>query len=143
VRRWCRTGPSPFPGFPPVAALEHAHTYGQAMAPTKPDRRERLAVTSTVEPSSWWLFVAIFLVTLSCFGVLVVHLLLDATHASAWGLLWLAVPGAFFCGYVGALFIASGTTVRHKLAAIPAALLGYSPRERSKRPPISRVRESA
>jgi hypothetical protein len=102
------------------------------MTPTNPDERKRHA-PSMAEPSSWWLFVAILLGALGCYGVLVVHLLLDATRASAWGLAWMAVPGLFFCGSLAALFVASGMPIREKLAAIPAALLGYSPpRERSK-----------
>lgn len=135
-------GSRPFLGFLPVAALEHACTYGQAMAPTKLHRREHLAAASAVEPSSWWLFVAIFLGALGCYGVLVVHLLLDATRASASGLLW-PVPGVFFCGSVAALFIASGMPIREKLAAIPAGLLGYPPRELSKPRTGARLREPA
>ena len=86
------------------------------------------------EPSSWWSVAAIALCALGCFGVLVVHLLLEATDASAWGLLWMAVPGLIICGAVAALFKASGMSLQEKLAAIPAALLGYSPRERSDEP---------
>jgi hypothetical protein len=102
------------------------------MPPTEPDRRESLPDASTVEPSSWWPFVAIVLGMMGVFATLVVHLLLDATHAGPWGLAWMAIPSAFIAASVGALFIASGMSVREKLAVIPAALLGYSPRERSR-----------
>src|SRR4029434_10405176 len=82
-------------------------------------------------PSSWWLFVAILLGALGCYGVLVVHLLLDATRASAWGLAWMAVPGLFFRGSLAALFVASGMPTREKLSAMPdRALRHVTPRAR-------------
>jgi hypothetical protein len=96
----------------------------------------------TVEPSSSWFFVAILLGAVGCYGVLVVHLLLDATQSSAWGLFWLAVPGLFFCASAMALLAGSGMPVRDFLAAIPPALLGYSPRERPE-PQAGRRREPA
>jgi hypothetical protein len=102
---------------------------------TESDRREPPATAATVEPSSWWPFVAVVLGALGCYGALAVHLILDATQASAWGLLWLAVPGAFFCASAGALLIGSGMPVRERLTTILAALFGYSPRERPGREP--------
>jgi hypothetical protein len=100
--------------------------------PTKePDRRERL-VTS-VEPSSGWLFVAIALGGTGCYAALAVHLILDATGAGGWRLVWMAVPGLFFAASVAALFTGSGVPVGERIAAIPAALLGYSPRSLSRR----------
>jgi hypothetical protein len=80
--------------------------------------------------------VAIVLGALGCYGLLAVHLLLDATNADVWGLAWMAVPSAFIAGSVAAMLIASGMPLRERLAAIPAALLGYSPRRLS-RPPSS------
>jgi hypothetical protein len=104
------------------------------MSPAKTDRLEPNPTTTTVEPSSWWPFVAIVLGALGSYGLLVVHLMLEATHASGWGLAWMVVPGLFFGGSVAALLIVSGMPVREKLEMIPAGLLGYSPRARSQRP---------
>jgi hypothetical protein len=84
-----------------------------------------------VEPSSWWPFVALVLGAFGCFGLLVVHLMLEATHAGPWGLAWMATLLPLFCGSAIALFMSSGMTARARLAAISAGLLGYSPRERS------------
>ena len=103
------------------------------MPPTGPHRRERLTTTGAAEPRSWWPFVAGALGAAGSYVLLVVHLLLDATNASVWGLGWMAVPVAFFAASAGALFIASGMRARERLAAISGALLGYSPRERSRR----------
>jgi hypothetical protein len=100
------------------------------MPKTEANRREPLPATA--EPSSWWPFVAIVLGMMGVFATLVVHLLLDATHAGPWGLAWMALSAAFIAASVVALFIASGMSVRDRLAVIPAALLGYSPRERAK-----------
>ena len=86
--------------------------------------------SAAVEPSSWWLFVSFALGAIGCFGVLVVHLMLEATHASAWGLAWMAVPGVLLSGALAAPFLDSGMPVRQKVAVIAAGLLGYSPRER-------------
>jgi hypothetical protein len=113
------------------------------MSPAKTDRREPNATTTTVEPSSWWPFVAIVLGALGSYSLLIVHLLLEATHASGWGLAWMVVPGLLFGGSVAALLIASGMPVREKLAMIPAGLLGYSPRVRSQRQTDARLREPA
>ena len=111
------------------------------MPKTEPNRREPLAAATTAEPSSWWPFVAIVLGMMGVFATLVVHLLLDATHAGPWGLAWMALPAAFIAASVLALFIASGMSVHDRLAVIPAALLGYSPRERSKPHTGARLRE--
>jgi hypothetical protein len=111
------------------------------MPKTKPNRRERLPAATTAEPSSWWPFVAIVLAMMGVFATLVVHLLLDATDAGPWGLAWMALPAALIAASVLALFIASGMSVHDRLAAIPAALLGYSPREQVKPQTGARLRE--
>jgi hypothetical protein len=72
--------------------------------------------------------------------MLVVHLILDATDAGVWGLAWMAVPTALIAASIVALLVASGMGVREKLAVIPAALLGYTPRERSRPRSSSRTR---
>jgi hypothetical protein len=108
--------------------------------PTERDPRRPLSVARTAEPSSWWPFVAIVLGAMGCFAMLVVHLILDATDAGAWGLAWMAVPTASIAASVVALFVASGMAVREKLAVIQAALLGYTPRERSRPRSSSRMR---
>jgi hypothetical protein len=126
-----RAGSRAFLGIPPVALLEQDGTYGHAMTAARASKSKR-TFPCAVEPSSSWLFVAILLGALGCYGVLAVHLLLDATQATAWGLIWLAVPALFFCASAMALFVGSRMPVRDKLAMIFAALLGYSPRDRSK-----------
>jgi hypothetical protein len=113
------------------------------MRSTEVNRNERLRTTAAVEPSSWWPFIAIVLGAVGCYGLLVVHLILDATDAGAWGLAWMAVPSVFFVGSIGAVLIASGMPVRERLAAIPAAFLGYSPRPRSRPPSAPPSREAA
>jgi lysylphosphatidylglycerol synthetase-like protein (DUF2156 family) len=100
------------------------------MALAETDQRSQRPSAETVaEPGSWWPFVSIFLGTAGVFALLVVHLLLEATHASAWGLAWMAVPAALICASVAALLVGSGMSVRERLAAIRSALLGISPRE--------------
>jgi hypothetical protein len=111
------------------------------MSATKRDRNVLLVAASGVEPSSWWPFVAIVLGALGCYGLLAVHLLLDATHAHIWGLAWIAVPSVFFAGSVAMVLIASGMPVRERVAVIPAAFLGYSPRRRSRPPSTPPSRE--
>jgi hypothetical protein len=113
------------------------------MRSTKVNRNDRLRRTGAVESSSWWPFVAIVLGALGCYGLLVVHLILDATNEGAWGLAWMGVPTVFFAGSVGAVLIASGMPARERLAAIPAAFLGYSPRKRSRPPSTPPSREPA
>jgi hypothetical protein len=113
------------------------------MRSTKVNRNDRLRTTGAVESSSWWLFVAIVLGALGCYGLLIVHLILDATNAGAWGLAWMGVPMVFFAGSVGALLIASGMPAHERLAAIPAGSLGYSPRKRSRLPSTPPRREPA
>jgi hypothetical protein len=88
--------------------------------PTQPGR--------DLEPSSWWLFVSFVLGLLGCYGVLVVHLVLEATTTNPWTLGWMALPAALFCASGAALFMGSNLSPRERLAAAPAALLGYSPR---------------
>jgi hypothetical protein len=111
------------------------------MPKSEPNRREPLPAATTAEPNPWWPFVAIVLGMIGVFATLVVHLLLDATHAGPWGLAWMALPAAFIAASVVALFIASGMSVRERLAVIPAALLGYSPRLRAKPHTRDRLRE--
>jgi hypothetical protein len=113
------------------------------MRSTKVNRNDRLRTTGAVESSSWWPFVAIVLGALGCYGLLVVHLILDATNAGAWGLAWMGVPMVFLAGSVGAVLIASGMPARERLAAIRAAFFGYSPRERSRLPSTPPTRERA
>jgi hypothetical protein len=113
------------------------------MRSTNVNRNERLPATGAVESSSWWPFVAIVLGAVGCYGLLVVHLILDATNAGAWGLAWMGVPMVFLAGSVGAVLIASGMPARERLAAIPAGSLGYSPRKRSRLPSTPPTREPA
>jgi hypothetical protein len=91
------------------------------------------------EPSSWWPFVSLFLGVAGAFALLVVHLLLEATNADAWGLAWMAVPAALFAASGAALFVASGMSVRERLAAVRSGLLGYSP---SSQPPSRASRDA-
>lgn len=94
------------------------------------DRPER-PPAKTVEPSSLWPFVALVLGAIGCYATLTVHLLLDATNSDAWGLIWLLVPALFFGASAAALFVGSGMAASDRLAAVRAALFGYSPRDRS------------
>jgi hypothetical protein len=80
------------------------------------------------EPFSWWPFVAMVLGALGAFMLLVVHLVLEATGGRLWMWTLMAVPTAFFLAAALTLAIGSGIPVRERLATIPAALLGYSPR---------------
>jgi hypothetical protein len=113
------------------------------MDSTENNHRESLPLGTGAEPSSWWIFIAIVLGTFGVFATFVVHLLLDATRAGPWGLAWMAIPVAFIATSIGALFVASGMSLREKFAAIPAALLGYSPRERSRKRSTPASREAA
>jgi uncharacterized membrane protein YeaQ/YmgE (transglycosylase-associated protein family) len=113
------------------------------MGATEHNHRDPLRRENTAEPSSWWIFTAIVLGIVGVFATLVVHLLLDATRAGPWGLAWMAIPVAFIAASIGALFVASGMSLREKFAAIPAALLGYSPRERSRKRSTPASREAA
>jgi hypothetical protein len=113
------------------------------MRSTKVNRNDRLRTTGAVESSSWWPFLAIVLGALGCYGLLVVHLILDATNAGAWGLAWMGVPMVFLAGSVGAVLIASGMPARERLAAISAASFGYSPRKHSRLPSTPPTREPA
>jgi hypothetical protein len=80
------------------------------------------------EQSSWWPFVSMALVALGSYALLVVHLAVEAVGGRplVWALM--AVPGAFFLAAALTFAIGSGIPVRERLATIPAALLGYSPR---------------
>jgi hypothetical protein len=135
--------PRQFLGSLRVAAVQPAPTYGHLMDPTEHNHRDPLRWQNKAEPSSWWIFIAIVLGIVGVFATLVVHLLLDATRAGPWGLAWMAIPVAFIAASVGALFVASGLSLREKLAVIPAALLGYSPRERSRKRSTPAPREAA
>lgn len=89
--------------------------------------------TEGVEPSSWWFVVSLVLGAMGAYTLLAVHLILDATNASAWMWTLLAVPVAFFCSSAVALFVGSDLSPRDRLAAASAGLFGYSPREQPPR----------
>ena len=91
-----------------------------------------MTARTKVEPSSWWPFVAMFFGGVGCFGVLVVHLMIEATGAGVFALAWMVVPGLFFCSSGGALVMSSGMTFRERVATVSAGLLGYSPPERKR-----------
>jgi hypothetical protein len=80
------------------------------------------------EPNSWWPFVSLALGALGSLALLAVHLILEAADASPLMWAWMVLPGAFFLAAALTLAIGSGIPVRERLATIPAALLGYSPR---------------
>jgi hypothetical protein len=80
------------------------------------------------EPSSWWPLVSMALGALGSYALLVVHLALEAAGRRPWMWTLMAVPGAFFFAAALTFAIGSGVPVRERLATIPAALLGYSPR---------------
>jgi hypothetical protein len=80
------------------------------------------------EPSSWWPLVSMALGALGSYALLVVHLALEAAGGRPWMWTLMAVPGAFFFAAALTFAIGSGVPVRERLATIPAALLGYSPR---------------
>jgi hypothetical protein len=61
-------------------------------------------------------------------ALLTVHLVLEAADGSPWLWMLMAVPGVIFFVAGLTLAIGSGVPVRERLASIPAALLGYSPR---------------
>jgi hypothetical protein len=83
-----------------------------------------------VEPGSWWLLASLMLGAVGSLALLAVHLVLDAADERPWLWALMAVPGAFFVAAGVTLTIGSGIPVRQRLATIPAALLGYSPRGR-------------
>lgn len=80
------------------------------------------------EPSSWWPFVSMALGALGSLALLAVHLVLEAVGGSAWMWMLMAVPGVTFLAAGLTVAVGSGIPVRERLATIPAALLGYSPR---------------
>jgi hypothetical protein len=80
------------------------------------------------EPSSWWPLVSMVLGALGSLALLAVHLMLEATGGSPWMWTLMAVPGVIFLAAGLTVAIGSGVPVRERLATIPAALLGYSPR---------------
>ena len=79
------------------------------------------------EPSSWWPLVSMALGALASLALLAVHLILEA-GGSPWMWTLIAVPGVIFLAAGLTVAIGSGIPVRERLATIPAALLGYSPR---------------
>jgi hypothetical protein len=100
------------------------------------------------EPSSWWPFVSMALGALGSYALLVVHLVLDAAGGSPWLWTLMTIPGVIFLAAGLTVAIGSGISIRERLATIPAALLGYSPRApvrtpepqsagRRQRPPVA------
>jgi len=61
-------------------------------------------------------------------ALLAVHLVLEAAGANPWLWTLMAVPGVIFFAAGLTVAMGSGVPVRERLATIPAALLGYSPR---------------
>ena len=88
-----------------------------------------------LEPSSWWLLASFVFGALGCYGVLVVHLVLEATTSNPWMLSWMALA-ALICASGAALFAGSNLSLRERLAAAPAAIFGYSPRPKKAAPPL-------
>jgi hypothetical protein len=80
------------------------------------------------EPSSWWPLVSLALGALGSQALLAVHLILEAAGENLWMWTLMAVPGVIFWAAGLTVAIGSGIPVRERLATIPAALLGYSPR---------------
>jgi hypothetical protein len=81
-----------------------------------------------VEPSSWWPLVSMIFGGVGSYALLLVHLLLDAGNARPWMWTLMVVPLAFFLAAAFTFAVGSGMPVRERLAAIPAGVLGYSPR---------------
>ena len=98
---------------------------GKLRTPKLPERE--------VETRTWWLFLAVVLGLVGCYAVLAVHLVLEATTTNPWMLSWMAVPAVILSASGVALFVGSGLSPRDRLAAAPAALLGYSPRTKAGR----------
>lgn len=103
-----------------------------AVATPNPDRHEK-PPADTVEPSSWWPFVAAVLGAIGCYAALTVLLILDATNSDAWGLIWMVIPTMFFVASAAALFVGSGMAAQERLAAVRAGFFGYSLRDRPRR----------
>jgi hypothetical protein len=61
-------------------------------------------------------------------ALLAVHLVLEASGGSPWMWTLMAVPGVIFLAAGLTVAVGSGIPVKERVAAIPAALLGYSPR---------------
>jgi hypothetical protein len=80
------------------------------------------------EPSSWWPLVSMALGAFGSLALLAVHLVLEAAGGSPWMWTLMAVPGVFFLAAGLAVAVGSGIPVKERVADIPAALLGYSPR---------------
>jgi hypothetical protein len=106
------------------AARARRMTVVRSTKPSQPGR--------DVEPSSWWPFVSFIFGAVASYAVLVVHLVLEATTSNPWMLSWMAVPAALFCASGAALFVGSNLSPRERLAAAPAALLGYSSRTKER-----------
>jgi len=114
--------------MPPVNHTSDTAASQAALDKATEDRSEG------VEPSSWWWLISFALGAVGAYTLLGVHLILDATDANAWMLTLMVVPTAFFCSSAVALFVGSGLSARERLSTASAGLLGYSPRERSRRP---------
>jgi hypothetical protein len=80
------------------------------------------------EPSSWWPLVSMALGAVGSLALLAVHLVLESADGRPWIWTLMAVPGVFFLAAGLTVAIGSGIPVKERVAAIPAALLGYSPR---------------
>jgi hypothetical protein len=80
------------------------------------------------EPSSWWPLVSMALGAVGSQALLAVHLVLEASGGSPWMWTLMAVPGVIFLAAWLTVAVGSGIPVKERVAAIPAALLGYSPR---------------
>ena len=78
---------------------------------------------SEFEPSSWRPPVAIALGAVGCYAVLAVVLILEATHAGAKGLVWLAIPALFFGVSAVALFVGSLASVRKRFGPVGAVFV--------------------
>jgi hypothetical protein len=97
------------------------------MQSTQPNRGERTAAADAVEPSPWWGLIGIALFAAGGLALFAAHLILDATSGRAWAWALMAVPTALWAASVAALFAGSSVPLRERLAAVPAAILGYSP----------------
>jgi hypothetical protein len=85
------------------------------------------------ESSSWWPLISMALGAAGSYALLVVHLVLDAAGGRPWTWALMSVPAAFFFAAALTIAIGSGIAIRERLATLPAALLGYSPRDAPRR----------
>jgi hypothetical protein len=61
-------------------------------------------------------------------ALLAVHLVLEAAGGGPWMWTLMAVPGVIFLAAGLTVAVGSGIPVKKRVGAIPAGLLGYSPR---------------